>query len=1155
MKYFILFIFLINCLWAKEPLKIVYNIGTPPLKFTTKNKQATGLLIDIWKLWAQKNKIEIKFIESKWDDSIEMIKNGSADIHAGIYYTKQRDQFLDYTSKSLYTNKKYFFYNNRILEAKSKNDLLPYVIGIDNGYPIKFMKENFPQYSIKSYKSADETSAAIIKGEVKVILSSLPSFMYYLNNNYIDKELFKFSDTTLVYTKDYFGAVKQGNQELLNFIDNGFKKISKEELKNIESKWLSHIQYIKKEWIGVKVKEILSSHTLHKIIIVIGIILLIIIYWNRKLQNEIDQRKKIEDELKTQKKQLDMIFSHIPIPILIVSKESKDIIFANEYAAKIYKIKLNQLIGKKTDILYTSTHQKQSILSAIHENCMLTNYETIYKINDGTHIDVLLSLIPINFDGFEANLGVVTDVTYLKKIQLELKEETQKANEASSAKSEFLAKMSHEIRTPMNAVLGMLYLIQKTNLTPIQEGYITKANSAANSLLSIIDDILDFSKIEAGKLSIEQKEFTFNDMLYETIDIMSFKAQSKGCELLAYYDSTIPTIVKSDKIRIGQVLTNLINNAIKFTDNAEVIVSSKLVKQEKNIATIMFCVKDNGIGIEKENVKVLFKDFSQADNTITRKFGGTGLGLAISKKLVELLGGKIWVEETKIGVGSTFCFTIKCEISNKITKINYLFPKEFNNINTLIIDDNLIACDILKSMLESFGFNVDIVYNGEDGYNAIANSDKIYDIVFLDYKMPKLNGIQTYQKIKTIPNKEVPKTILITAYSQNDIIKEISKLGIENYLIKPASPSILYNTVMEVLNPNITENIDILKENTNNELNLKGVKILLAEDNELNQDFAKELLQSVNISVDIASDGLEAVDLIKSKSYDAILMDIQMPNMDGLTATKTIREFQTQDKYFQDIPIIALSANALTSDKEKSLQAGMNEHISKPIIPKELFAALQKFLKDFKPIDVAQKENIKEEIALINHEVINIKEAVDRMGGNQNAYIKLLKQFSVKYKNAFDDITMLLSQSNTKELKNKIHEIKGIAGNLSANKLFDTLDQIEKVLKVKNTPNKDLYDTLKVDFNNIFQEISNLSLQKSDTKVFDKDKVIALLDTIKDNLERDIVLCENSLEELLPYLEKDYMDFSENLASSLNEFDIDSAFNIIEKFLKDLKGE
>jgi polar amino acid transport system substrate-binding protein len=869
------------------------------------------------------------------------------------------------------------------------------------------------------------------------------------------------------------------------------------------------------------------------------------------LWRDIDKRKKIESELQSQKEQLDTIFSHIPIPVLIVSKISKDIIFANEYAAKTYQIKLNSLIGQKIDTLYENQEQKNTILSCINDNDILTNYETHYKLKDNSLIDLLLSLIPINFDGFEANLLVVTDVTYLKKIQEELKQETLKATNANNIKSEFLAKMSHEIRTPMNAVLGMLYLIQKTSLTTIQDSYISKANSAANSLLSIIDDILDFSKIEAGKLSIENKEFNFNDMVHETMDIMSFKAQEKGCELLAYYDSTIPSVIKSDKIRIGQILSNLINNAIKFTGDGEVVVSSKLIKQDKNIVTIMFCVKDSGIGITKENQEKLFKDFSQGDNSVTRKFGGTGLGLAISKKLAALLGGKIWIEESKFGVGSTFCFTIKCEASTSIPQKQYVFPQEFNNIQTLIIDDNFMACDILKSMLKSFGFDVDIVYNGEDGYNAIANSDKTYDLVFLDYKMPKLNGIQTYTKIKTMIHKSVPKTIMITAYSQDDILEQITQLGIENYLIKPASPSTLYNTIIEVLNPSLEQNIENITKN--NSINLTGIKILLAEDNELNQDFAKELLRSVNIAVDIAFDGEEAVDMIKSKAYDAILMDIQMPNMDGLSATKIIRDMK-DDPYFQDIPIIALSANALAGDRQKSIEAGMNEHISKPIIPNELFDTLKKFLKDFTPVPIEQNEDTNSEITCLDNGVLDVNEALKRMGGNEIAYIKLLKQFSFKYKDVFLTIEQLSQDGNNKELKNKIHEIKGIAGNISANKLFTTLSKIERILKIKDIPPYSIYDELNSDLEDIFSEISDLSIQKSASKKFDKDKVIILLDTILANLENDIVICENSLEELTPYLEKDYTSFSDSLSQALNEFDIDEAFTLIEDFLEELKN-
>jgi signal transduction histidine kinase/CheY-like chemotaxis protein len=1031
MKLLIALLIFYGSLVAVEPIKIVYNVGTPPLKFTDKNKKANGMLIEIWKLWAKKNNIAIKFIPASWDDSIQMIKDGRAHIHAGIYYTKERDKFLDYTAKSLYKNKKYFFYNSRILDVTSKEDLLPFVIGIDNGYPNRFMKENFPHFAVKNYKSADETSAAMINGDVKVILSSLHSFMYYLNNNNIDKNRFKFSESTLVYTKEYYGVVKEGNSKLLSIIDQGFEKITEKELRDIELKWTNQIQNIKSQWIKKQVKQLISNHILHNIIIVILLILFVIIYWNRKLKIEIEQRKKIELELQTQQQQL---------------------------------------------------------------------------------------------------------------------------KDANNTKSEFLAKMSHEIRTPMNAVLGMLYLIQKTKLSTIQESYISKANSAANSLLAIIDDILDFSKIEAGKLVIENKEFNLNDMIYENMDIMSFKAQNKGCELLANYDSSIPTIIKSDKVRIGQILNNLVSNAIKFTDNGEIVVSSKLIKQENSIATIMFCIKDSGIGISKEDQNKLFKNFSQADNSITRKFGGTGLGLVICEKLANLLGGKIWLEESKEQVGSTFCFTIKCEVSENTTIKPFVFPKEFHNTTILVVDDNIMACDILKGMLTSFGFAVTIAYNGEEAYDLIINQNKNYDLVFLDYKMPKLNGIQTYEKIKISLKEQTPKTVMITAYSQDEILEQITKLGIDHYLIKPTSPSKLYNTILEVLNPNAVEEISLLKHDQDHVTNLKGIKILLAEDNELNQDFAKELLQGVNISVDIAFDGKEALSLIKTKEYDAILMDIQMPNLDGLSATKLIREMGKENQYFLDIPIIALSANALTQDRQKSIEAGMNEHISKPIIPQELFDTLKKFLKEFKPVTIKQNDTLSTQINTINNDIIDIKEALQRMGGNESAYIKLLKQFELKYQKAFEDIEALHQAKDYQKLKNKIHEIKGITGNLSVNRLFNTLLKIEKLLKNKELPSVKLLEVLKFDFEHTFKEISTLNNQKSEYKVFDKEKVVALLDTIQTNLENDIVVCENSFEKLAPYLQKEYTAFSDNLSQALDEFDTDSAFNLIENFLKDLEN-
>ncbi|MEA3497575.1 MAG: response regulator, partial [Campylobacterota bacterium] len=784
----------------------------------------------------------------------------------------------------------------------------------------------------------------------------------------------------------------------------------------------------------------------------------------------------------------------------------------------------------------------------IHE-IPITSNDEFGKMNENINKSINISVhMYKELEDLTQNLEVKID-----ERTKELKKERKKALDATNAKSDFLAKMSHEIRTPMNAVLGMLYLTQKTNLNLMQDNYISKASSAAKSLLAIINDILDFSKIEAGKLSLENKDILFNDMIHETMDIMSFNAQEKGCELLAYYDNNIPAVIKSDKLRIQQILNNLISNAIKFTTHGEVVISSKLIKHQNNIATIKFCVKDSGIGINQEGQSKLFQDFSQVDDTITRKFGGTGLGLAISKKLSDMLGGEIWLEESTLNIGSIFCFTITAEISSHTIQKPSFFPMEMNDINTLIIDDNRIACDVLKDMLESFGFNVDVANNGQDGYDTIVNSDKNYDLLFLDYQMPKLNGIQTYKKIKTIQNKPIPKTIMITAYSENVVINEIKMLGIKSYLTKPVSPSTLYDTIIEVLNPHKEKNKILIDKNEFDTLSIEGIKILLVEDNELNQDFAVALLESADISVDIANDGVEALKLVKSKIYDTVLMDIQMPNMDGLTATKLIRDMQKDDIYFKDLPIIALSANTLAEDIEKSLNAGMNRHISKPINPEELFEALEQFAGHKyieKPILNTQTNN--------QDDILNTDEALSRIGGNEMVYDKLLEKFIKKYKNVDKEIFKYIENKDLSTAQKKSHEVKGVAGNIGAIDLFNSLTLIDKLLKKGEVPTKEHFDKIAKSVNDTVDTITKYiqkekSNQKELGKELDSIRAKKILTFIKNNVENDIMECENKIEELIPlFVDTKYLDKFELLREYFDEFDLDSAIDIVDQLLNDI---
>ncbi|WP_394130269.1 response regulator [Shewanella maritima] len=539
-------------------------------------------------------------------------------------------------------------------------------------------------------------------------------------------------------------------------------------------------------------------------------------------------------------------------------------------------------------------------------------------------------------------LGTHKDITRQKSNEVAMLEAKQDAESANMYKSEFLANMSHEIRTPMNAIIGMLQLAQRTQLTTQQQDYLDKAGFSAQSLLRIINDILDFSKIEAGKLELERVSFPLDKVLDHVIDMNALKAQEKGVELLLYAPVTAGLTLKGDPLRLGQVLINLLSNAVKFTQEGEVELGCEDVGERDDRITMTFWIRDTGIGISKEQQRKLFDAFAQADGSTTRKYGGTGLGLSISKHLVSLMGGTMQVS-SEPNVGSTFSFTISFEIAEENTAPPLVVPEQLNNLCTLVVDDNPSALHIYSSVMKEFSFEVEQAGGGQEALNILQRSE--IDLLLLDWMMPELSGAQVIETIDQMVAdgriKKRPVIIIMTAYSAEPLEKQLDDEAVYAVLQKPFKPSALFDLIIEAFAkvPKLNA-IPVIEEVT--EAKDSGL-VLLVEDNFINQQVASELLKSAGYEVVMADNGQIALDLIDTRDFDAVLMDIQMPVMDGLTAAKELRKRYTSEQ----MPIIAMTAHAMTGDREKSLQAGMNAHITKPIVLPELFETLTHWI-DYK---------------------------------------------------------------------------------------------------------------------------------------------------------------------------------------------------------------
>lgn len=860
---------------------------------------------------------------------------------------------------------------------------------------------------------------------------------------------------------------------------------------------------------------------------------------------DITDIKFAEIALEKAKESAERIVDAIPIPTALASLDGGIIIRANEAMAKFHQVEQSDFEDMRSTDWYVNPDERTKLVQLLKKDGIVTNYDVDFKrYSTGEIRHSLTSFVPIEYNGIQCLVGSIIDLTDIKRIQNELSEAKEIAEAATRAKSDFLANMSHEIRTPMNAIIGLTHLALKNELPPKIYDYLSKIERSSQALLSIINDILDFSKIEAGKLDIEEIEFEL-DTVFDTIsNLISIKAQEKGLEVVFDIDTNLPIHLLGDPLRLGQILTNLSSNAIKFTHKGEIIISAKLVEHLGSSLIVEFGVKDTGIGLTEEQINKLFKAFSQGDASTTRKYGGTGLGLTISKRLVEMMNGNIWVE-SQPGVGSTFYFTAELGIIENQPSKEMSLSVDLRNMKILVCDDNETSREVLKQTLTGLSFKVETAESAKEAIAMLEQSiDEPFELVLMDWRMPEIDGIKASQLIKNDPKiKHTPIIIMITAYGREEVMRDAELAGLNGFLIKPINHSLLFDTIMHVFGHDAKREIRVHRKGvrfTDELRSLAGSRILLTEDNEINQQVASELLNSAGFIVEIAGNGEIALELIKNSGnpskYDIVLMDLQMPVMDGYTATREIRKLDD----YKTLPIVAMTADAMKGVKEECLEAGMMDFVTKPIDPSEVFSMLVKWLKPKEnapnPIETNDKSKQNQEIEIPELDYINIKDGLRRVANNKKLYLKLLNDFKTNYTGFITMFNNLVNNEKISEATIQIHTLKGVAGNIGAVNLAKSAEEIEFILKNQEFSK---YEFLILDLEVNLVNVLN-SLLKIDSK---QDSISS-----KDNeviISKEILL--SYLEEIIKLLKDDDFDASVKTNELINQKGIANYKNELNK--------
>lgn len=790
---------------------------------------------------------------------------------------------------------------------------------------------------------------------------------------------------------------------------------------------------------------------------------------------DITESKRNATELAREKQFFEALVQNSPVAIVVLDAGDQKILSSNPAFEKLYGYSSQEIVGRNLDELITDS-STYADAARITQNVSVSGVHAIgrRKRKDGTFVDVEIFGVPVYVDGQKTGtLAMYHDITELMRAQLE-------AEESNRAKSEFLANMSHEIRTPMNGVMGMLELALDTELTAEQRDFLQTSLQSAEALLSLLNDILDFSKIESGRLDLEAINFNLRTAIEDVAYTLAKRAHDKGLEIACLVDPDLASDLRGDPGRLRQILVNLVGNAIKFTHQGEVIIRAETVQHTDTNATIRFSVQDTGIGIPYERQAAVFERFTQADGSTTRTYGGTGLGLTISKQLVELMGGKIGLTSTP-GVGTTFWFEVTFELQPMEKPSVQALPlapvENIAKARVLIVDDNQTNRMVLTKNVQALGARVDTVPSGAKALEVLRIAHRTGDpfhVVLLDMQMPGMDGEQTARAIKSDPSVKDVKILILTSMGQRGDAVRLEALGCSGYLLKPVKQQMLFDAVAAVLGRMEEQPTTLITRHMLSEQRKNEYRLLLAEDNPVNQKLAVVLLQKAGYSVDAVDNGLKALEKVKSGHYSVVLMDVQMPEMDGFEATQKIRELEQSTGIH--VPIIAMTAHAMSGDRERCIEAGMDDYITKPLEPRALFNAIDRWSQDAAAEEQTEAssgdgefETAMEFVAApqfgaepvkrgpelragvpVEEIPADLEGALHRFDGDRDFMKEMCRDLLANLPVLVEEIRSALQAGEMDALSRSSHTLKGLCANFNAGPSAALAAQLEQCGKQKN---------------------------------------------------------------------------------------------------------